>query len=530
MTIQQRGKWLGTLRSVLVGWGVLAFVWLDLYWLLSLNALSGRHGLWFSVYVVKAAIEFVASVYAIFYVLVAVAYCAAPDEGEKPAVNSARADISIVYLCCDDFDPDALQNLAEFSACTGCRLLVHDDSALEQSRKDVNEMVGRLQANHLSDVQVLRRGDREGGKPGAVNHVLQNLPPSTEYLLLCDSDSYLFAGEEALGKALAMFVEPSVAIVQFRNTAYLWASDGAGYRTLSESVNYYGVFVSFMDRFGWSPFLGHNALLRISALREIGGFTPGQLADDIDLSVRLRIAGYEIRYAAFLSAAERHPGSYEALRRRTAKWSYGCTQILLRWGMTVLGSNRLAFSEKVTFFLTVGYYHFQALLLVYLAMFYIVLPFDPTFLGAVGPLLVSAGLILFLTFLPSITYFLRGKQFWKWPATAACWGLTYGSQDLLIAAAIIRRLVGRRLVWVPTNASTSFGKRSLYTLEVSLGLMILAVAAVKRPALLLLPTTVLFAGKFLVTPWLNWWIFEPACVSCAAQENKMAQLETPNVV
>jgi hypothetical protein len=273
-------------------------------------------------------------------------------------------------------------------------------------------------------------------------------------------------------------------------------------------VDFYDAFVSFMDRFGWSPFLGHNAIIRVSALRQVGGLTPGQFADDIDLSVKLRMSGYRARYARFASAGERHPVSYSALLRRTAKWSYGCTQILLRWGAAILWSRRLSLAEKATFALTVSYYHFQALLLLYLCLFYLVLPFAGPWMGGTGSLLVSASLILTLTFLPSITYYLRGGRLRHWPRAAAYWGFTYGSQDFTVVGAIARCVLRCGMDWVPTNASASVRARSRTLLEPIFGLLILAIAIIQHPALLLLPTTVLFVGKFLITPWLNAWFFQ----------------------
>ena len=523
MTYGRERRWLKSLRSVLFAGVVLALGCLDLHWLLSLNALGGRTGLWFWVYTLKAAIELLASVYAVFYLLVALSYRPKHDESGTLVAGASSGNTCVVYLCCDDFDLEAVDSIALFCVLTGCSFLIHDDSSSEYIRRRVDDAVARFRADCRLEVQLLRNHHPKGGKPGAVNHAVQALKPSVDYLLLCDSDSHLLLGAAAFQKAFLMFADPAVAIVQFRNCGYTSGDDSLGYRTLSGSVDYYDAFVDFMDRFGWSPFLGHNAILRLSALRQVGGFTPGQLADDIDLSVRLRLAGFTIRYAAFASAGERHPTSYEALRRRTAKWSYGCTQILLRWGASVLLSRRLTAAEKVTFLLTVSYYHFQALLLVYLATFYVVLPLDSIFGAALGPLLVSASLILFFTFLPSITYFSRNGNLLSWPSAATRWGLTYGSQDLLVAMSIARCVFHHKLKWVPTNAPISSEKQSLFLQEVYLGAAIVVAAAVTRPALLLLPTTALFAGKFLISPWLNSLIFQPHIASSTAAESEVVE-------
>jgi cellulose synthase/poly-beta-1,6-N-acetylglucosamine synthase-like glycosyltransferase len=470
------------------------------------DVLSRPRGVWAAIYFSKSGIEIVASGFAIFYILVAVTY-RKPDAIHRMAKpTNKHSHIAIAYLCCEDMDQMALQSVVECGVKHSAHLLLHDDSNSKESREMVNAAVKGLEDHYSVSIQVLRRPHRVGGKPGAVNNILPNLPPSVEFLLLCDNDSFL-SHDDFLDKALTYFDVPEVAIVQFRNLGHVNEDDSHGYRTLSASIDFYDAFVSFMDRFGWSPFLGHNALMRVSAMRKVGGFTPGQLADDIDYSVKIRLHGYAIRYAREITAGEKHPLTYESLRKRTQKWTYGCTQILMRWGWAVLKSRQLSPAEKMTFFLTVGYYHFQLLLLVYLFIFYICLPFDAGERGSVVNLMISAGLILFFTFMPSITYFMRNGNLSVWPKSVVYWGLTYGSQDFVMFKAALKCLLHSHLAWTPTN---SISKRELsihYLPEVLFAICILTIAVTQHPALLILPTTILFAGKFLVAPSLNTLVF-----------------------
>jgi cellulose synthase/poly-beta-1,6-N-acetylglucosamine synthase-like glycosyltransferase len=507
MPVQSKPGILGAIPFI---GAVLALAILNGHWFAFMNGLDRRHGVWLWVYGIKAGVEFVGSVFAMFYMLVALTYrprAAAPSDAD--GCCSPWSKVAVLYLCCDDLQEAALETLARFCARTSARLVVHDDSGSGGARLGVDRLCDSLRLRFRIDVAILRRPARAGGKPGAVNYAVEALGPTVDFILLCDSDSSLPTDDRSLEGALAYFSEPGVAIVQFRNIGVAAPHERAGYRILSDSVDFYDVFVSFMDRYGWSPFLGHNALIRVSAFRAVGGFTPGQLADDIDFSAKLRLAGYRIRYARFVAAGERHPHSYPALRLRTEKWAYGCTQIMLRWGVRILLAPSLSAGEKVTFFLTVGYYHFQSLLLLYLTLFYLVLPFHDPRMGGTASLLVSAALILLLTFVPSVTYFLRGGRLRSWPAHAVVWGLTFGSQDLVILSAIVRCLLGRPLSWSPTNAAVSTHDGRGLTLEICFGASILVVAALQHPALLLLPTTGLFAGKFLVASRLNSWMWRP---------------------
>src|SRR5438552_2195725 len=88
-------------------------------------------------------------------------------------------------------------------------------------------------------------------------------------------------------------------------------------RLLSRSINAFHVFFSVQSKFGWQPFIGHNAFLRLRAVREVGGFTPGFFSDDLDLTVRLNLKGYGVVYAPEIRIGEKHLPSYTSFRKRS---------------------------------------------------------------------------------------------------------------------------------------------------------------------------------------------------------------------
>lgn len=495
--------------------GILLSIYLsaNFLWFGAMNHLLESSSFWWgAIGLFKTCTETLASLYALFYLAVALQY-RRPQSSVPPLPLTLKPRVFVAYFCCDDFDPLALANIAEHCHRDCVQILVHDDSKSESNQEEVNRVCRAINQRYQQVVEelvvVIRRSDRSGGKAGAANNLLLHLPEDTEYLLLCDSDSY-FYDERVLASALRYFDDSAVAVAQFQNIGHDADGDGRGYRLLSKATTFYDAFVAFMSRYGWTPFLGHNALLRVSTIRELGGFTPGQLADDIDYSVRLRLDGYRVVYARDVVGGERHPISYDALRRRTRKWTYGCTEIVIRWGWQVLCAAHLSLLEKLTFFLTVCYYHLQVVLLLYLFVFYAVLPFRQEGTGSVASLVVSAGLILLLTFLPSMTFFRAERQLRAWPRTVACWGLVYGSQDFVMLQAVMSRLGGRSLAWVPTNLSAGTTTLFAFAPEAIFGLLIVLIAAIKQPQLLALPTTILFAAKFLVAPFLDRWFFRPA--------------------
>jgi cellulose synthase/poly-beta-1,6-N-acetylglucosamine synthase-like glycosyltransferase len=460
---------------------------------------------WSFLLVVQFQLEVIASAYATFYLSVATLYrppACAPRRADTILEVGKYAHIGVVYLCCDDLDSVALESIARVCHHASVPLFVHDDSRSDTARRQVVDKVRRLQELYGLTASIQRRPSCEGGKPGAVNNVIRSLPPQISYILLCDSDSFL-SGPEVFQAARIFQDDQLVAIIQFRTEGYLDGRETPLYATLSESITFYDAFVSFLDFWGWPPFLGHNALLRVDAVKDVGGFTPGELADDIDLSVRLQLRGYRTVYIRNTVCGERHPRSYRSLRLRSRKWAYGCTQIIQNCGWSVITTNSIGANQKLCFLLTVAYYHFQAAMLMYLALFYIIFPFAPEASWRLPDIATGAFMILLLTFIPSITYYIGQGRASAWPRAALIWGFTYGSQDFEIILAIWSALWGKRLAWRPTNGSIECAQGRKFLAEYAFAAVVILIASFRHPVLLLVPTTMLFVGKFLAVHLLD---------------------------
>ena len=384
------------------------------------------------------------------------------------------------------------------------RIIVHDDSSNLDERKKVNETVSELAKRYVLDMVVLRRGNREGGKPGALNYILGKIPESFEWMLVCDNDSMSMDADWYV-KVSSDLRDPSLACVQFRNVGSAKESLSGLQKQLHNSIDVFEVFVSPAERYGWLPFFGHNGILRLSAVREVGGFQPGEFADDIDMSVRLNLTGYKIRYRKDITFSEAHPENYRAFRARSYKWAYGCASVLRRWALPVLKSRVLKLNQKFFFFIFIGFYYTQIVLLAYLLVTYILLPllipeydFSPIFT------VFGGSLVIVLMFLPTLAYFLDNDMLLKWPGFGLTVGLVYGSIDFVSARALLACAFKRKRTWVPTNTVRSGGSFHLTSyLESLMGFCILAIPFLRLPHLLYLPCTYLFALKFIAIPALH---------------------------
>jgi len=258
------------------------------------------------------------------------------------------------------------------------------------------------------------------------------------------------------------------------------------------------------SRFGWRLFIGHNALLRTEAVKQVGGLTPGFFSDDLDLAIRLNLAGYAVSYAPNVLIGEKHPPSYDAFRRRTYKWSYGCMQMLKAHAWTILKSPQFCLAEKVSFFYFAGFYVGQTILLLYLALSFSIAPFYlQQGWSNVAQNLVIGTILIVLIYMPTCVYFLKNRVLGKSLGSIAMCGLVYGTTDFACVAGVWDCLRGKKRRWIPTNATDQEANSLGLLLEAGLGLTLLCVPLFVFPPLLYLPSAYIFVGKFLFCPAIS---------------------------
>jgi cellulose synthase/poly-beta-1,6-N-acetylglucosamine synthase-like glycosyltransferase len=454
----------------------------------------------------KAIIEIVASVYAITFVCAAAAFLISEqDEPPDAAPMSPRPRIAVLYLCCGDLDVGALRSLVTLHYDGELTIVVHDDASAPADRAAVDAAVAEIAAQTSRRVRLLRRPERTGGKPGAVNFVLDQMADAVDWFVLCDNDS-IALDPDTLEKALRRCHDPAVAAVQFRTMGVAHVGDSTLNRRLAESVNAFHVFLTVWSKFGWMPFIGHNALLRTAAVRQIGGFTPGYFADDVDLTVRLNVAGYTVQYAPEIQMGETHPSSYSALRKRSYKWSYGCMQVLKAHLRRVLTCPQLTLAEKFGFLQFVGFYAGQALVLTYLLLAFVVSPFllAGTGVPLITGLVLGSGMILGV-FLPVLAYFARERRLFRSLGTVLLFGLAYGATDFVCLHGLWDCMRNRARLWIPTNVSNHEAGEGILFAEAAFGVFLLAVPLWLMPQLLWVPSAYMFAGKFLFAPSIGRW-------------------------
>ncbi len=266
----------------------------------------------------------------------------------------------------------------------------------------VRAMAASLGARYMT------REKRTHAKAGNLNHALAQL--DLDVIGVLDADHVVTA--DFLTHTLGYFEDPRVAVLQTpqdfynldsfehdRNRSWFWR----GRRSISfnEQRLFYRAIQPGKNRWKAAFWCGTNAVVRVSALREIGGIACETVTEDMHTTIRLHRKKWKTVYHNEVLAhglAARDAAEYQAQRLR---WGTGAMQILrLEHPLTRKG---LSLGQRVAYAATIlGWFD------AWRTLGYVLLPIAVLFSGATP---IQAPLALF----------------------ASAFGVTFGLQRLAMA-------------------------------------------------------------------------------------------------
>ncbi|HET8629109.1 MAG TPA: glycosyltransferase [Thermomicrobiales bacterium] len=225
----------------------------------------------------------------------------------------------------------------------------HETWVLDDGNRPwVAALAARLGARYVA------RADRHHAKAGNINHALDRI--EADFVAVLDADHV--ATPDLLANTLGYFDDPRVALVQtpqdfynrdsFEHDRRSTASDRAVYH---EQALFYRVLQAGKNRWGAAFWCGTGAVVRVAALREVGGIATETITEDIHTTVRLHRRGWKTVYHNEVLArglAASNAAQYQAQRLR---WGTGAMQVLRRENpLTVPGltlPQRLAYAATI---------------------------------------------------------------------------------------------------------------------------------------------------------------------------------------
>jgi cellulose synthase (UDP-forming) len=190
-------------------------------------------------------------------------------------------------------------------------------------RAEIAELAATLGARDLA------RPTHEHAKAGNLNHALGVI--DAEILAVLDADHV--AAPEFLQATLGYFADPRVALVQtpqdFYNVASFEHGSGETYgEPFHEQTLFYRLLQPGKNRWNAAFWCGTNALVRVAALRDVGGAATDTITEDIHTTIRLHRRGWKTVYHNEVLARGLAADDARQYQLQRNRWGTGAMQVL----------------------------------------------------------------------------------------------------------------------------------------------------------------------------------------------------------
>jgi len=225
-------------------------------------------------------------------------------------------------------------------------------------------------------VKYVHRTDRTGYKAGALESGL--LETAGELIAIFDAD--FIPPRDILRNTVNYFTDDKVGMVQVR-----WdhLNRDASILTRSQAIFLDGHFViehTARNRSGrFMHFNGTAGVWRRETIRDAGGWQHDTLTEDLDLSYRAQLKGWQFVYLPQISAPAELPPEMLAFKQQAHRWTKGSFQTAIKLLPKILLSKHLSYRIK-----SEAFFHLTNTL-VYPLMVLLTLLMYPTFFNIFSP-------------------------------------------------------------------------------------------------------------------------------------------------
>ncbi len=284
-------------------------------------------------------------------------------------------------------------------------------------------------------VSYLTRKDNSHAKAGNINAALKKT--HGEIIVILDSDHV--PTMNFLKLTIGTFLkDPNVVLVQtphhMINQDPLEKSLKASRHMPSEGDMFYSLSLRGMDNWNAGFFCGSGALLKRSALEEIGGLCTDTIVEDADSSMEMLTRGHRMAYLHIPVLAGLNSESLEALVVQRSRWATGMIQLLRM--KNPLFRKGLTFAQRLAYFNCIAYWLFVLARVVFLFTPICALVLGATFFAA-PPSEILLYLIPYLVGLYLVLNVMYGRVRWTFVSDIYD---TFSA--VLLAGPVLRALFG----------------------------------------------------------------------------------------
>lgn len=251
------------------------------------------------------------------------------DVNSRPPTWRVEATSAKVAVLIPTYNEDPEVLLPTIAAAVAMRL-PHETWVLDDGNRPwVQQLATELGARYLT------RPDRAHAKAGNINHALSHI--DADYVAILDADHV--ALPNLLTNTLGYFDDPRVALVQtpqdFYNLNSFEHDTKTGDARLStgsdifhEQALFYRLLQPGKNRWDAAFWCGTSAIVRVAALRDVGGIAVETITEDIHTSIRLHQRGWKtIYHNEVLARGLAASNAIQYLGQRL-RWGTGAMQVL----------------------------------------------------------------------------------------------------------------------------------------------------------------------------------------------------------
>jgi cellulose synthase/poly-beta-1,6-N-acetylglucosamine synthase-like glycosyltransferase len=237
------------------------------------------------------------------------------------------------------------------------QVIVIDDASTDKTGT-IAEQYSRLYPYML----VVKRDKKEGGR-GKASALNAGMKWANGEIILCfDADYY--PQKDIVEKLVKEFKDPKIGAVQGRVVVLNEPQNVVTRLVALERIGGYRVDQEARDILGLiTQFGGTVGGFRRTLLESLGGWDENILAEDTDLTFRVYLAGYKVKYVGDAECYEEAVESWRAYWKQRYRWAKGHMQCAFKHWLGVLKSKNLGFKEKIDGLLLLNVYFLPVVVL-----------------------------------------------------------------------------------------------------------------------------------------------------------------------
>ena len=240
---------------------------------------------------------------------------------------------------------------------------------VDDSTDDTTEIAAALVARYKKEgyhIDLLHRDNQIGYKAGALGAALPLV--EGEFVAIFDAD--FEPRPDFLQQTIPFFMEePQLGMIQAR-WGHLNAGDSA--LTGAQAIaldKHFAMEQTVRHRANMYPkFNGAGGIWRRTCMEDAGGWQADTVCEDLDLSTRAILKGWQFRFLNDVTAPAELPTSMTAYKSQQARWAKGSTQCLNKFGWDILHDRQHSLAARLYALVSMSAYSTHLLLVLLLLL------------------------------------------------------------------------------------------------------------------------------------------------------------------